>query len=51
MKNNVPVPLSSDAHTTTQIAHHFESAIDLLKQIGYMEIAGFNNRNRRMIRL
>lgn len=50
-RHNVPVTLSSDAHMSTQIARHFESAVDLLAEIGYHEIAGFNNRNRRMIRL
>lgn len=50
-RHNVPVTLSSDAHMTIQIARHFGSAIELLKQIGYMEITGFNNRNRSMIRL
>ncbi|MDO9614257.1 MAG: histidinol-phosphatase HisJ family protein [Bacteroidota bacterium] len=50
-RHNVPVTLSSDAHKAEQIARHFESAIDLLIQIGYQEIVGFKNRTRRMIRL
>lgn len=50
-RQNVPVTLSSDAHKAEQIARHFESAIDLLIQIGYQEIVGFKNRTRRMIRL
>ncbi len=49
--NNVPITLCSDAHHAFQIARHFESAIDLLQQIGYSEIATFKNRNRKMIRL
>ena len=49
--NHVPVTLSSDAHHAVQIASHFESAVDLLSQIGYTEIIGFNNRIRRIIRL
>lgn len=40
-----------DAHMTAQIARHFESAVDLLTQIGYNQVACFKNRNRRMIRL
>ena len=48
---DVPVTLSSDAHKASQIARHFESAVDLLSQLNYNEIAGFKNRNRRMIRL
>ncbi|MBW8332512.1 MAG: histidinol-phosphatase HisJ family protein [Prolixibacteraceae bacterium] len=50
-RHNVPVTLSSDAHNAGQIARHFESAIELLTQIGYHEIVGFKNRTRRMIRL
>ncbi|MDP3433438.1 MAG: histidinol-phosphatase HisJ family protein [Bacteroidota bacterium] len=50
-RHNVPVTLSSDAHNANQIARHFESAINLLTQIGYQEIVGFKNRTRRMIRL
>lgn len=48
---HVPVTLSSDAHRTVQIARHFESATSLLKQIGFTEIVGFNNRIRRAVRL
>jgi histidinol-phosphatase (PHP family) len=50
-RHDVPVTLSSDAHSATQIARHFESAVDLLIQIGYNEVVGFKNRDRRMIRL
>lgn len=50
-RHNVPVTLSSDAHMALQIARHFESAVDLLTQIGYNQVACFKNRNRRMIRL
>lgn len=50
-RHSVPVTLSSDAHMASQIARHFESAVDLLTQIGYKEIVGFKNRTRKMIRL
>lgn len=50
-RHNVPVTLSSDAHNADQIARHFESAVELLTQIGYQEIVGFKNRTRKMIRL
>lgn len=50
-RNHVPVTLSSDAHQADQIARHYESAVDLLSQIGYTEIIGFNNRIRRLIRI
>lgn len=50
-KHHVPVTLSSDAHSDLQIARHFESATELLAQVGYTEIVGFKNRIRRIIRL
>ena len=50
-KHHIPVTLSSDAHGTVQIARHYEKAIELLRQTGYKEITGFNNRIRRIIRL
>lgn len=50
-RHNVPVTISSDAHSADQIARHYESALDLLVQIGYREIVGFKNRTRRMIRI
>jgi histidinol-phosphatase (PHP family) len=49
--HHVPVTLSSDAHRVEHIARHYESAIELLKRIGFSEIVGFNNRIRRIIRL
>jgi histidinol-phosphatase (PHP family) len=50
-RHSVPVTLSSDAHKASQIARHFESAVEVLTQIGYSEIVGFQNRSRKMIRL
>ncbi len=47
----VPVTLSSDAHSASQIARHYETAVDLLTQTGYKEIIGFHKRIRRIIRL
>lgn len=50
-KQQVPVTLSSDAHRSEHIARHYESAVSILRQIGYTEIIGFSKRTRRMIRL
>ena len=50
-KYHVPLTLSSDAHRAVDIARHYESATDMLKQIGYTDIVGFNNRIRRIIRV
>ena len=49
--NHVPVTLSSDAHRAGQIARHYETAVEMLLQVGYTEIYGFNNRIRRIIKL
>lgn len=48
---NVDVTLSSDAHSPAQIARHYETAVDLLKEIGYVEITTFTQRERGKIRL
>lgn len=50
-RHQVPVTLSSDAHRTEHIARHYESAVSLLRQIGYTEIIAFSKRSRRMIRI
>ena len=47
----VPVTLSSDAHHVSQIARHYETALDLLRNVGYGEIVMFQNRKRRMLRI
>jgi histidinol-phosphatase (PHP family) len=49
--HHVQVTLSSDAHTIAQIARHYSEAIALLLQVGFTEIIGFKNRNRRLIKL
>lgn len=48
--HQVPVTLSSDAHRVEHIARHYESAISLLKHIGYSELVGFHKRTRKAIR-
>jgi histidinol-phosphatase (PHP family) len=50
-KHNVQVTLGSDAHHYSQIARHYETAIELLKETGYTEIVAFENRRRSKIRL
>jgi histidinol-phosphatase (PHP family) len=49
LKIGVPVTLGSDAHHPSQVARHFETAIDLLRKIGYTRISRFRNRNRSEI--
>ena len=43
-----PVALSSDAHTTGQIAFRYDDALEFLDSVGVNELAVFYNRRRRM---
>jgi histidinol-phosphatase (PHP family) len=43
-----PVALSSDAHTTEQLAYGYEQALEYLDQAGVSELAVFDGRERRM---
>ncbi len=48
-KHNVKVTLSSDAHKPSQIARHYDTAIRLLKEIGYDSIVTFNKREQSFL--
>ena len=50
-KHNIEVTLGSDAHQRSQVARHYETAVELLKSIGYTKVVAFENRQRRYIRL
>jgi histidinol-phosphatase (PHP family) len=43
-----PVALSSDAHTTEQLAFRYDDALEFLDSVGVREIAVFEERERRM---
>jgi histidinol-phosphatase (PHP family) len=43
-----PFALSSDAHTPEQVGFGYESALDLLADLGVGEISAFERRHRRM---
>ena len=43
-----PVALSSDAHTTDQLAYRYDDALEFLAAAGVSELAVFENRRRRM---
>ncbi|MGF7137899.1 histidinol-phosphatase HisJ family protein [Roseimarinus sediminis] len=45
----VPVTLGSDAHEPSQLARHFDQAIQWLKEAGYTKITRFRNRQRGTI--
>jgi histidinol-phosphatase (PHP family) len=49
--HGIPMTISSDAHQANQVARHFETAENLMKRIGFEEIATFENRVRKMSRL
>ncbi|WP_372774680.1 histidinol-phosphatase [Mangrovibacterium sp.] len=48
---HIPLTLTSDAHSTTQVARHFESAVELLKKIGVEELTTFDKRNRGSLKI
>ncbi len=43
-----PVALSSDAHTTDQLAYRYDDALELLESVDVSELAVFEGRARRM---
>ena len=45
----IPVLISSDAHKPEQVGQYFDEAIDQLKSLGYLKIATFTERKRKMV--
>ena len=43
-----PVALSSDAHTSDQLAYRYDDALEYLESVGVSELAVFEGRKRRM---
>jgi histidinol-phosphatase (PHP family) len=48
-EENVPVCVNSDAHMPSRVGQHFDEAYELLKSVGYSEMAVFEKRERYMI--
>lgn len=48
-EENVPVCVNSDAHLPERVGQYFDEAYELLKSVGYSEMAVFENRDRFMI--
>jgi len=48
-EENVPVCVNSDAHMPSRIGQYFDEVYELLRYIGYSEMAVFNKRVRRMV--
>jgi len=45
-EHDIPVLLGSDAHSPESIAYEFKRIINMLKEIGYSQLAHFNKRKR-----
>lgn len=50
-KLGIPITLGSDSHHPSQVSRHFESAINMLKSVGYTRITRFRNRMRGEIEI
>jgi histidinol-phosphatase (PHP family) len=48
-EENVPVCVNSDAHMPSRVAQYFDEAYELLRYIGFTEMAVFDKRIRRMV--
>jgi histidinol-phosphatase (PHP family) len=48
-EENVPVCVNSDAHMPSRVAQYFDEAYELLRYIGFTEMAVFDKRVRKMV--
>jgi histidinol-phosphatase (PHP family) len=48
-EENVPVCVNSDAHMPARVGQYFDEAYELLRYIGFTEMAVFNKRVRHMV--
>jgi histidinol-phosphatase (PHP family) len=48
-EENVPVCVNSDAHMPSRVGQYFDEAYELLRYIGFTEMAVFDKRRRKMI--
>jgi histidinol-phosphatase (PHP family) len=48
-EENVPVCVNSDAHMPARVGQYFDEAYDLLRYVGFTEMAVFEKRVRRMV--
>jgi histidinol-phosphatase (PHP family) len=49
MEENVPVCVNSDAHIPARVGQYFDEAYELLRYVGFTEMAVFDNRVRKMV--
>ncbi|MGI9049317.1 MAG: PHP domain-containing protein, partial [Rubrobacteraceae bacterium] len=45
-RRNVPIVLSSDAHASQEVAAGYDKSLKLVHDVGYREVATFENRER-----
>ena len=48
-EENVPVCVNSDAHMPSRVAQYFDEAYELLRYVGFTEMAVFDKRVRKMV--
>lgn len=48
-EENIPVCVNSDAHMPSRVAQYFDEAYELLRYVGFTEMAVFNKRVREMV--
>lgn len=49
MEENVPVCVNSDAHMPARVGQYFDEAYELLRYVGFTEMAVFDKRVRKMV--
>jgi histidinol-phosphatase (PHP family) len=48
-EENVPVCVNSDAHMPMRVGQYFDEAYELLRYIGFTEMAVFDKRKRSLV--
>lgn len=48
-EEGIPVCVNSDAHLPARLGQYFDEAYDLLRMVGFNEMAVFENRQRKMV--
>jgi histidinol-phosphatase (PHP family) len=48
-EENVPVCVNSDAHMPARVGQYFDEAYELLRYIGFTEMAVFEGRKRKLV--
>jgi len=46
---NIPLTIGSDAHQPARLGQYLDQATELLRKIGFTELATFKQRNRLML--